>query len=214
MQGGTLRPRVPRTEPRKAASQARARQTVDALVRATAQVLVRDGYERTSTNKIARLAGVSIGSLYQYFPGKEALVVAVIDRHQTEMMQKVHGALVKVRARSVQTAARELVEVMIEAHRIDPKLHRVLAEQIPRVGRLENVAALEREGTALLAAYLNAHRQELAVADSEQAAFVCVTAAEALTHAAVVNRSSVLPDEEAERLVGHVTRLVLRYLCP
>jgi hypothetical protein len=130
------------------------------------------------------------------------------------MMQKVHGALVKVRARSVQTAARELVEVMIEAHRIDPKLHRVLAEQIPRVGRLENVAALEREGTALLAAYLNAHRQELAVADSEQAAFVCVTAAEALTHAAVVNRSSVLPDEEAERLVGHVTRLVLRYLCP
>jgi AcrR family transcriptional regulator len=206
-------PHVRQTEPRKVASQARARQTVDALVRATAHILVKDGYERTSTNKVARLAGVSIGSLYQYFPGKEALVAAVIDRHQGEMMQTIRAALVRVGSRPLATAARELVKVMIEAHRIDPKLHRVLAEQIPRVGRLENVAAFEREGTALLAAYLDTHRQELAVTDVDLAAFVCVTSVEALTHAAVVNRSTTPTDEEAKQLVGHVTRLVLRYLC-
>jgi hypothetical protein len=102
---------------------------------------------------------------------------------------------------------------MIDAHRIDPKLHRALVEQIPRVGRLEEVAAFEREGLALFRAYLNAHRGELAVTDLDLAAFVCATAVEALTHAAVVDRTSALTDKEAELVVDHVTRLVVRYLC-
>jgi AcrR family transcriptional regulator len=180
----------------------------------TAHILVRDGYEQASTNKIARVAGVSIGSLYQYFPGKEALVAAVIDRHQSELMDMVRGALAKVGGQSVKAAVPELVKVMFDTHRIDPKLHKALAEQIPRLGRLENVALFEREGVALFGAYLNAHRRELAVADPALAAFVCVTAVEALTHATVINRSSDLTDEEAELLVGQVTRLVPRYLCP
>jgi AcrR family transcriptional regulator len=68
---------------------------------------------------IAEVAGVSVGSLYQYYPSKEALVA-----------------------------------VAIEAHRIDPKLHRVLAEQLPRTGRLENVEAFNRDAHALFSAYL------------------------------------------------------------
>ena len=72
------------SNPRKSASQQRSRLTVDALLEATARVLMKEGYDRTSTNKIAAVAGVSIGSLYQYFPSKEALVAAVIDRHAAE----------------------------------------------------------------------------------------------------------------------------------
>src|SRR6202451_4373701 len=64
--------------PRKPATQARSRQTVDALLEATARVLIKEGYDKTSTNKIAAVAGVSIGSLYQYFPTKEALGAAVL----------------------------------------------------------------------------------------------------------------------------------------
>ena len=69
------------TSPRKSATQERSRATVDALLSATARVLVKEGYDRASTNKVAEAAGVSIGSLYQYFPSKEALVSAVIQRH-------------------------------------------------------------------------------------------------------------------------------------
>jgi AcrR family transcriptional regulator len=204
--------RLPLTEPRKLASQARAQATVDALVKATAHILVKSGYERATTNKIAQAAGVSIGSLYQYFPSKEALVAAVIDRHQHEMMQLVRGALTRVGSRPVRTAVREIVKVMIDAHRLDPKLHRVLVEQTPRVGRLENVAAFERESVTLVGAYLRSHREELAVTNLELAAFVCVTAVEALTHAAVVDRANPLTDEEVNELVAHVTRLVVRYI--
>jgi len=108
------------TKPRKSASQALSRQTVDALLEATARVLIKEGYDKTSTNKIAAVAGVSIGSLYQYFPSKEALVAAVIDLHMHEMFRVVRDALVKVATRPIEVAARELVSVMIEAHRINP----------------------------------------------------------------------------------------------
>ena len=167
---------------------------------------------RASTNKIAAVAGVSIGSLYQYFPSKEALVAAVIDRHMHEMMQAVRDALAKVATRPIEVAARELVSVMLDAHRVNPKLHRVLAEQTPRTGRLENIEAIDREAYALVRGYLEAHRDELDVADPDVAAFVCVTAVEALTHAAVVRRPEILTDEKAGRLVEEVTRLVVRFL--
>ena len=204
--------RKPATNPRKSASQERSRLTVDALLEATARVLMKEGFDRASTNKIAATAGVSIGSLYQYFPSKEALVAAVIDRHMQEMLQVFRDALAKVAARPVQVAARELVSVMFAAHRVNPKLHRVLAEQVPRIGRLENIEAIEREAYALVRGYLEAHRDELDIADPDVAAFVCVTAVEALTHEAVVRPPEILTDEKVARLVDDVTRLVVRYL--
>jgi AcrR family transcriptional regulator len=204
--------RKPATSPRKSASQERSRLTVDALLEATARVLMKEGYDRASTNKIAAVAGVSIGSLYQYFPSKEALVAAVIDRHMHEMFQVVRDALVKVAAQPIEIAARELVSVMLDAHRVNPKLHGVLAEQVPRTGRLENIEAINREAYALVRGYLEAHRDELDVADPDIAAFICVTAVEALTHAAIVRRPEILTDEKAERLVEDVTRLVVRFL--
>jgi AcrR family transcriptional regulator len=200
------------TSPRKSASQERSRLTVDALLEATARVLIKEGYDRASTNRIAEVAGVSIGSLYQYFPSKEALVAAVIDRHMQEISQVTRNALVKVAARPIEVAAREFVSVAIDAHRVNPKLHGVLAEQIPRVGRLENIEANVREGYALVRGYLEAHRDEIDVADLDLAAFVLVTVVEALTHAAVLRRPDILADDKARRFVDDVTRLVVRYL--
>ena len=204
--------RRPQTSPRKTASQKRSRLTVDALVEATARVLIKEGYDRMSTNKIAARAGVSIGSLYQYFPSKEALVAAVIERHTHALSQVVRKALVKVATQPIETAVRELVAAAIDAHRIDPRLHRVLAEEVPRTGRLENIEAVERYAGGLFRDYLEARRSEIVVADLDLAAFVLVTTIEALTHSAVLNRPDVLADEKAGKFVDDVTRLVLGYL--
>jgi AcrR family transcriptional regulator len=199
------------TKPRKSPAQKRAQLTVAALLKATAHILVKEGYESASTNRIAEAAGVSIGSLYQYFPSKEALVAAVIDRHMQEMMQLLHAAVDRVRQAPLEVATRELVRVMIDAHRVDPRLHRAIVEQVPRVGRLDNIRAIDREAYALIRAYLEAHRQELGIADLDLAAFVCVATVEALTHAAVVNRPDVLSDK-AGMFTDEVTRLVVGYL--
>jgi len=204
--------RRPQTRPRKIASQQRSRLTVDALLVATARILIKEGYDRASTNKIAAAAGVSIGSLYQYFPSKEAVVAALIERHTQELSQVVLNALLKVSARPIEIGVRELIAAAIDAHRVDPKLHRVLAEEVPRVGRLENIDAVERSGRALIRGYLEAHRSEIDLADLDLSAFILSTTVEALTHSAVLRRPDILADEKAGEFVDEVTRLVVRYL--
>jgi AcrR family transcriptional regulator len=206
-------PRKPLTNPRKQASQDRSRALVDTLVEATARILVKEGFDKASTNRIAAKAGVSVGSLYQYFPGKEALVAAVMERHNQELMQVVRGALAEVATLPMEQAVRKLVATAIEAHRIDPKLHRVLAEQIPRTGKLEHIETFNRENYALFRAYLEAHSEEFRAVDLGLAAFVCVTSIEALTHNAVLHHSEMLADKAAvDALVEEATRLVVRYL--
>jgi AcrR family transcriptional regulator len=186
--------------------------TVDALIEATARILIKEGYDRASTNKIAAAAGVSIGSLYQYFPSKEAVVAALIERHTEELFQIVLNALLKVSAFPIEIGVRELIAAAIDAHRVDSKLHRVLAEQVPRVGRLENIDAVERNGRALIRGYLEAHRSEIDIADLDLAAFILSTTVEALTHSAVLHRPDILADEKATEFLDEVTRLVVRYL--
>jgi len=203
--------RKPLTNPRKYASQDRSRATVDALIEATARILIREGFDKASTNRIAEVAGVSVGSLYQYFPSKEALVAAVIDRHNQEVRQVVQGELAEAVNRPIGQAVRKLVAVAVKAHRIDPKLHRVLAEQIPRVGRLEKVKTFNREYYALFKNYLESRRDEIRAVDLGLAAFVCVTSIEALTHTAVLHHK-IVSDEAMNALIDEATRLIVGYL--
>lgn len=204
--------RQPPTKPRKNASQERSRATVDALVEATARILVRDGFEKASTNRIAEVAGVSVGSLYQYFPSKEALVAAVIERHNEEIMGTVRAALAEVADLPLDRAVRKLVTVAIEAHRINPKLHRVLAEQIPRTGQLKDVEAFNREVHTLARTYLESRRKEMRKVDLDVATFICVSAIEAVAHNTVLNGAEMLSEKMVKVLVDETTRLVVGYL--
>lgn len=200
----------PPTTPRKHASQDRSRATVDALVEATARILVKDGFDKASTNRIAEAAGVSVGSLYQYFPGKEALVAAVMARHNRDLMAVARRALAETADLPLAEAAHRLVAAAIAAHRVDPGLHRVLAEQTPRTGALADAETFNSDYYDLFRAYLQRHRDELRAVDLDTAAFVCVTSIEALTHMAVLHRD--LDDAAAAALVDEGARLVVRYL--
>jgi AcrR family transcriptional regulator len=200
------------TRPRKIATQQRSRSTVDALLDATARILVREGFDKASTNRIAEVAGVSVGSLYQYFPGKEALVVAVAERHRQEIMQTVQGELAQVRALPLKSGVRQLVTVAIKAHGVDPRLHHVLAEQIPRAGKLEKLPTFDSDNFVLFKAYLEQHRKQIRVVDLDLAAFICVTAIEALTHNAVLHHSKMMAGTRMNALIDEGTRLVCGYL--
>jgi AcrR family transcriptional regulator len=204
--------RKPATKPRKYASQERSRATVAALVEATARILVSEGFDKASTNRIAEVAGVSVGSLYQYFPSKEALVLAVIQRHNRDIMQVVGGVLDEVGGLPVDQAVRRLVAMAIEAHLVDPQLHCVLSEQIPRTRRLENVDAPNREAQAHFTAYLRSRRDELQISDVDVAAFICATAIEAVAHNAVLHHNEMASDRAVENLIDETTRLITGYL--
>lgn len=204
--------RRPQTSPRKQATQERSRATVDALVEATARILVREGFDKASTNRIAEVAGVSIGSLYQYFPGKEALVAAVIERHNAQIAVTVRRELADLASCPLAQGVRRLIAMAVKAHALDPKLHRVLAEQIPRVGRLEDVEAFNSRNYTLFRDYLESRRDEIGAANLELASFICVTTIEALTHNAVLHGSKLLPEGAMKALVDEGTRLIVAYL--
>ena len=204
--------RRPLSAPRKIASQKRSRFTVDALLDATTRILIKDGFDRASTNKIAATAGVSVGSLYQYFPSKDALVAAVVERHAQALSRVTHAALLEVAAMPLKVGVRALVVAAIDAHRLDPLLHRVLAEEVPRTRWFENVELIERNARALFRVYLEAHRDETHVEDLDLAAFTFVTTVEALTHSAVLGNPEIVAGKKADRFVDEVTRLVLPYL--
>ena len=204
--------RRPRTTPRKKPRQGRSIATVDAILDATARVLCTTGYDRASTNRIALAAGVSVGSLYQYFPSKEALVAALAARHMAAMTSLLKDKLAEVAAAAMPVAVRTIIAAMFEAHAVDPRLHKVLIEEVPRVGRLENLRGVEKEVEALVMGLLESRRHELRrTTDAKTMALLLVTVVEAATHAAVL---AELEPARASAVADELTDLVLRYLMP
>lgn len=203
-------PRSSRTQPRKAAQQDRSRATVDVILRATAHILVREGYDRASTNRIAAAAGVSIGSLYQYFPSKEALVAELLDQHCAAILAVLESSAARYAFSPLPEAVRGAVEAQVRAHRINPALHRVLIEQVPRYGRVGSLAELDRRAAKLVQAYLDAHRDQLRVSDTELASLFVVKTVEALTHTIMFGHPERLEDP---RIVDEIADMVARYLC-
>jgi AcrR family transcriptional regulator len=205
-----LRTPPPLTAPRKEPRQERARATVDAILAASARVLVREGYDRASTNRIAAEAGVSVGSLYQYFPSKEALVAALIEKHSTEMVRFLEERAMRHPPNApIRTMVREVVHAMVEAHRVDPKLHRVVMEQVPRVGALKRLTELDDHALALIRAFLEMRQMEIRPKNLKLAAFLLASLVEAVTHGAVLLHPEYLVDLE---LVDETTDVICRYL--
>jgi AcrR family transcriptional regulator len=208
---------IPTTSPRRRPRQARAQATVDAIVKATARVLVDEGYDRASTNRVALAAGVSIGSLYQYFPSKEALVAALVEDH----IAKMQGALTQslsasatasvsgtASAVSLDARAKQLVRGVITAYRVDPQLDHVLCQEVPKVGELQRVYGFEQYLAERCRAHLFSDAGVRPL-DIERAVFLLVNAVPGVVRASVKED----PRGEAdERLAEELTDMIVRYL--
>jgi AcrR family transcriptional regulator len=191
--------------------QRRSERTVEAILTAAARVFAHHGYAGGTTNHIAARAGVSVGSLYEYFPNKDALLVALVERHLEEAEALLSTALAASlpadgRPPPLRVLVRSLVEAMLSLHAREPRLHRVLFEEAPRPAPVRRrVAALEaamREGVeALLAAH-----PEVRVGSPALAAGLLVRTVEALTHRAV------LDGDAGPELATEVTRMLCAYL--
>lgn len=201
------RPTAPR--PRKRPVQARSQATVDALVDAAAHILVRGGYGAFTTNRVAARAGVSIGSLYQYFPNKESLLAELQGRHVARIERGLEGIMANAAALPVPQVIAALVEGNVAAHLVEPELHRMLSAEVPRLGPTDATTAFEQRAFARVRALMESRRRELAVTDLDLATFVVVRTVEATIHEAVVER----PEDLASGAVAReVTRLLVGYL--
>lgn len=182
---------------------------VEMLLEAATRVLIRDGYEGLTTNRVAEEAGASVGSLYQYFSNKTELVAALLDQHTTRMMSALRAEAPRILALPLEAAVRRFVELMIASHRVEPELHRVFVEQLPRIGDFAQIEANLKEGCALVEAFLRGHAAEVAPRDHGLAAFIVVHSVESLTHAAVLSRPQLM---DAPEFIDEICAMVGSYL--
>jgi AcrR family transcriptional regulator len=180
---------------------------VEAVLDAVIRILKREGEGGVTTNHVAEVAGVSIGSVYQYFPDKRAIFAALHDRHAEEISRLIEATLVTHAESPFEDLVRALVEALVEAHASDPELHELLTSEIPNRGgaraletRLRNVFRL-----AVLARAPVAQPTR----DQEAMLFVLPHMVEALAHGAALRRPPGLTREAATR---EAVRAVLAYL--
>ncbi|TVR38516.1 MAG: TetR/AcrR family transcriptional regulator [Nitriliruptor sp.] len=184
---------------RRVPRQARSRATVAFVLDAAAQVFGERGYAAT-TNEIAARAGVSIGSLYQYFAGKDALLVALAERHLAEAQAQLQAALEDAPTQPNELV-RRVIEVVVELNR-PSALHTVLYQAAPRTPELVAMLDRVRDGlSAVVAARLTAGGVAPPTADRRGHALV--VAVDAAIHEHVLAADT--PEDEQARIDDVVT---------
>jgi AcrR family transcriptional regulator len=200
---------IPTTNPRRRPRQARAQATVEAIVKATSHVLVDEGYDRASTNRIAHAAGVSIGSLYQYFPSKEALVAALVENHVLHMRTALDATLSLDPPAALGERAQLLVRGMMAAYRVDPQLHHVLCQEVPKVGELQKVYGFEQHLAEVCRRFLFSVSERSRFNDVDRAVFLLVNAVPGVIRAAIQADPTGQNDP---KLAEELTDMIVRYL--
>lgn len=168
-------------------------------MRATARILLKEGWHALTTNRAAREAGVSIGSLYQYFPNKESLVGALVVDLADQMGEEILALGPALAHASVNDAIATIVRAAIDYSRNDAPLHRALLLELPRTGAIEAFERVNRRVVDTLADWIAARRDELDVSDPSLTAHVIVTALDGLTDHALVFRPELLESPRFER---------------
>jgi AcrR family transcriptional regulator len=217
------RPKSPRRKPK----QARAQQTIEVVLEGAARVLARRGYAAATTNRIAAEAGVSVGTVYEYFAGKDAVFEALIQREIGALVRAFQaqgfggdtrvadaagpadgarraGAAAGADGARLEDEVRGLIAAGMQAMRHGPELYRVL-ETVPGAAFRRHLAGAREIVVDLVRQLLERHRDEVRVADLGLAAFVVVSAVEGVG----TNADAGVFDE---RLARELVSLVVSYL--
>lgn len=203
----------PHLRPRKEPRQRRAHETRARILDAARAVFEEHGYAHGTTNRIAERAGLSVGSLYQYFPNKDAILVELVDVHIEAGTAAVLAALPAAPdgwgELPLADVIGPVVRAMVGLHADGRELHRVLFEEAPRPPeQLARLRSLERDLTGFLAGMLAAH-PEVTVPEPAVAARLTIDTIESLVHRIATDSTSDIPDDV---LATEITRLVVAYL--
>jgi AcrR family transcriptional regulator len=199
--------RSSKTSRRRRPKQNRSRQTVETILDAVIKILKREGFGAITTNHIAEVAGVSIGSLYQYFPDKRAIFIALHGRHIEQIDRVIQTALVENASSSLEVLVRAMVDAMIDAHGEDLELFELLATEVPHRADGTKHFAVRLHGVFRLA--IASRMQEVNRNDLDKNVFVVTHMVESLCHGALYRRPAGLSLAGAK---AEIVRAVLAYL--
>ena len=191
--------------------QARSRVTVEAILDAAVRIFEREGAEAATTSRVAEVAGVSVGTLYQYFGNRDAILDALQDREFGRAQAMMQRVLANPDGASDRAIARSVVEELFRLYRSAPALHRVLAVEGLRVTPAERVQAFDARIVGAIKAFLVHAKPRIRRADVDTAAFVVYQSVRAAMLAYLIEEPAGVGEDA---LVEELTDLVVRYLVP
>ncbi|MFE4458017.1 TetR/AcrR family transcriptional regulator [Nocardia tengchongensis] len=201
-------PKSPATPPRRTPQQDRSRAMVARIVDAGQRVLITHGYDGASTNRIAAAADISPGSLYQYFPNKDAIVAAVIERYTADVAARVRALVLSNIGKPPEVSVPETISYLMDALGNDRELLRAVVEQTPRLSADGPVVAFEQQIGELARVALSLRPYPIpADVDADAAAWMLVRTVEHLTIRYLLDG----PPIPRERFLADITRLILNY---
>lgn len=202
--GETLMPKAPLT-PRKAPRQERSKKTCDAILKAAADILARDGQAGLNTNHVARRAGVSIGSLYQYYPNKQSIIVALISTRRAALLDEMEQAAKAAEEAGLDEIIRAMVAARLRHHFQRPDLSEALQRAEAELPADKDLRQQRTRVEALIVAVL----AEYYIDDPETVARDVLAIGDGMARAAVS-----AGERDSEALVARVDRAVTGYLAP
>lgn len=196
---------------RKQPKQLRSRLMVETILEAAAQVFSERGFEAATTNQIAERAGISIGSLYQYFPNKDSLILAVQKVHHDQVLSVIRAAMERSRNLPLRDAIKTIVGANLDLHLADAKLHAAFEEWIPTQSRLVDRDEFQKDMIATVSGYLESRPDVPESSDRGAAIFVIMNLVKSVMHASV---SVERPIEDREQILNRVADGVVGCLQP
>mgnify|MGYP001820185411 CR=1 FL=1 len=188
---------------RRKPSQARSRQSVDTVVEASAQVLEQCGYRAASTNRIAERAGVSVGTLYQYFNNKDEIFDALIEREAARYLDALEGSMPGPQV-PPREAVRKLLQAAYAHHRLVLGVRAVM-RHLPSAAYNQRSKGIREDMHRLVMHFLELRGPLPGLNDIALAADVFIAQCEGLTYLGRVSRSP-------EELIEILTDSLCRYL--
>jgi AcrR family transcriptional regulator len=195
-------------KPRKRPVQARSEATVSALFDASIQVLLAVGYRKFTTTRVAERAGVSVGSLYQYFPNRQALITSVIERYLEGLRATIDRRCRELRGSTLDRLVRGLVDVVIAEKWEHIEVSRALHEPLADIGGMQLVNASAVKTAGSIAEVLRSCT-DASFRDVDRLALLIVISCSSLLQAAITDQAGAIG---REALRAHMHAMVLGYL--
>lgn len=183
--------------------------SVDAILVAATRVLEASGLDKFTTSRVAEVAGVSVGTLYQYFPSKEAILGALLEKRFDELLAQYRAVLEATRAVPIGMAVRSAIIGLVQYNRLGVRLHAPYIESMGTSGRFTQYRKYMQTFVDILAEYLASRSGELRVTDFPMAAFLLASCADGVAQGMAFRKAEPGDDQ---RVVDEATALVSRYL--
>lgn len=194
---------------RKKPSQDRSKDTVNIILKATTHIIDQVGVSGISTNKIAEKAGISIGSLYQYFPNKESILAKLMHDYLNKQHQLVSQALLKSDAKSLKEAIEVVLNVIIKSKSHQIQLNKLFIENFTRIGDIKLLQDNHKKLIEIFKLAITPYKNEVRSGDLELMLFNCIQSILMISVSTLFSKEYSIKDQKVKE---EMLELVYRYL--